>query len=106
MPGLYYAERGIAPITASAPTIDSTMALPPALGSRLRYVLAPYSLNGTFLGLVELTNQLQLCTGGASSPSSFLNFGTALQIACNVPPTELLATQVRCTTMPVEVFRC
>ena len=93
MPGLYYAERGIAPITASATDIDSTMALPPNPGSRLRFVLAPYSLNGTFLGLVELTTQLQLCTGGASSPQAFLNFATSMRITCDVPPTELLATQ-------------
>ena len=58
MPGLYYPERGLVPITPAAPAIDTTLALPPAAGSRVRYVLAPYSLNGTFLGLQELGTQL------------------------------------------------
>ena len=49
MPGLYYADRGIVPVTASAPLLDTQLALPPAAGSRLRYVLAAYSINGTHL---------------------------------------------------------
>ena len=90
MPGLFYANYGVVPITASAPELPAMLALPPSTGSRLRYVLASYSLNGTFLGLEELTHQLQLCTGGARAPSAYLDFGTSMRISCEVPIDELL----------------
>ena len=32
----------------------------------------------------ELSDQLQLCPGGASDPSAFLNVGTDLELACEV----------------------
>ena len=43
--------------------VDLIVALPSDPGSRLQYELAAYSLNGTFHGLVPLTDQLQLCNG-------------------------------------------
>ena len=50
LPGLFY-DRGDQAITRAAPSIPFTLALPTAAGSRLRFLLAAYSLNGTYLGL-------------------------------------------------------
>ena len=50
--------------------VDLIVALPSDPGSRLQYELAAYSLNGTFQGLVPLTDQLQLCNG-AKSPNDY-----------------------------------
>jgi len=50
LPGLFY-DRGDQAITRAAPSIPFTLALPMAAGSRLRFLLAAYSLNGTYLGL-------------------------------------------------------
>jgi hypothetical protein len=50
LPGLFY-DRGDEAITRAAPSIPFTLALPMAAGSRLRFLLAAYSLNGTYLGL-------------------------------------------------------
>ena len=32
----------------------------------------------------ELSDQLQLCPGGASDPSAFLNVGSDMELACEV----------------------
>ena len=50
LPGLLY-DRGDQAFTRAAPSIPLTLALPTAVGSRLRFLLAAYSLNGTYLGL-------------------------------------------------------
>ena len=50
LPGLFY-DRGDQAITRAAPSIPFTLALPMAAGSRLRFLLAAYNLNGTYLGL-------------------------------------------------------
>jgi hypothetical protein len=50
LPGLFY-DRGDEAITRAAPSIPFTLALPMEAGSRLRFLLAAYSLNGTYLGL-------------------------------------------------------
>ena len=44
-------DRGDQAFTRAAPSIPLTLALPTAVGSRLRFLLAAYSLNGTYLGL-------------------------------------------------------
>ena len=90
MPGLYYPDRGVSALSEAAAEVPALLALPPSVGSRLRYVLAAYSLNGTYLGLTELKSQLQLCTGGASNPTAYLDFGTSMKLECNVPPANLL----------------
>ena len=76
---------------------DHTISLTlPAEGFASRvcsYLLAGYTLNGTYLGLSELTTELQLCTGGAADPTAFLDFGTGQKITCNVPVGELLDVQ-------------
>ena len=41
--------------------------------------MAAYSLNGTYLGLRELGDELQLCTGKAEDPTAFLQFGVGLE---------------------------
>jgi hypothetical protein len=46
------------------------------------YVLAAYSLNGTYLGLRELSDELQLCSGKAEDPTAFLKFGVGLKVEC------------------------
>ena len=91
MPGLIYPDRGLAATSESAPALTATLALPPEAGSRLRYVLAAYTLNGTFVGLHELADELQLCSGGASNPSAYLDVGTGLRVQCDVPPAQLLS---------------
>jgi hypothetical protein len=59
----------------------------------LKFKIATYALNGTFLGLEDLTSQLQLCAGskttGLSEDSddleqSFLKFGTSFENKCTV----------------------
>ena len=60
-------------------------------GSRMRYLLASYSLNGTYLGLTDLASQLQLCESGAEDPSAWLNVGNDFRVSCNVPLASLLA---------------
>jgi hypothetical protein len=46
MPGLYYPGYGVTALSATAPQLTNPVALPPQANSRLRYVLARYSLNG------------------------------------------------------------
>ena len=91
LPGLFYESTGVGAVSEAAPQIPSVLALPPRPGSRLRYLLAAYSTNGTYLGLQELTTQLQLCRGGAADPAAFLDVGTDMRVACDVPPVDLLA---------------
>ena len=53
----------------------------------MQFVIASYSLNGTFLGLNNLTDQLQLCGGKSSDvdiTTSFLNYGTSFENKCTV----------------------
>ena len=45
-------------------------------------MLAAYSLNGTYLGLRELSDELQLCSGKAEDPTAFLKFGVGLKVEC------------------------
>lgn len=92
LPGLFYPDRGVSALSEASPELPANIALPPAIGSRLRYVLASYSLNGTYLGLSELSDQLQLCAGGAHNPTAFLDFGTSMRLTCNVPPATLFKT--------------
>ena len=105
LPGLYYPDRGVVPLTQAAPPVEAVLALPPAAGSRMRYVLAGYSLNGTYQGLVELSDQLQLCAGGGASATSYLDFGTDFALTCAVPLRSLLEMPrprgMACTPMHV-----
>ena len=50
----------------------------------------------------ELSDQLQLCPGGASDPSAFLNVGSDMELACEVQARlELaLSTSLEPTTVP------
>ena len=52
-----------------------------------RYVLAAYSLNGTYLGLRELSDELQLCSGKAEDPTAYLKFGVGLKVECSLMRT-------------------
>jgi len=53
--------------------------------------MAAYSLNGTYLGLRELGDELQLCTGKAEDPTAFLQFGVGLEVECSLKLGTLLA---------------
>ena len=57
------------------------------LTSYCRYVLAAYSLNGTYLGLRELSDELQLCSGKAEDPTAYLKFGVGLKVECSLMRT-------------------
>ena len=52
--------------------------------SNMRYLLAKYAFNGTFLGLEELTDQLQLCSGDPAKTDDFLRFGTTYVNECEL----------------------
>mgnify|MGYP002836035031 CR=1 FL=1 len=58
-------------------------------------MLAAYSLNGTYLGLRELSDELQLCSGKAEDPTAFLKFGVGLTVECS-----LIRTQPNFPTLP------
>ena len=61
-----------APLAPRLPQV----ALPKDAGSTLVYLLAQYSLNGTYLGVTLLDDQLQLCTN-VKDASAFTNVGTS-----------------------------
>ena len=58
--------------------------------SQLRFRLARHSLNGTFLGMVNLTSQLQLCSAHPDKVTSFLRFGTTYENKCRIDLNTLL----------------
>ena len=92
LPGLYY-EQGSAMYTQN--DVDLTVSLDgdaTSIGSVLKYMIASYSLNGTYLGLSELSDELQLCTGVARDTTAYLTFGTGMTVDCTVKLDELLAT--------------
>ena len=87
LPALYYTQ---------GPTVYTLNDVPLSVslkgeGSRLTYVMAAYSLNGTYLGLRELGDELQLCTGKAEDPTAFLQFGVGLEVECSLKLGTLLA---------------
>lgn len=87
LPWLYYD-------TAQVATLLSEVPLQVALSgtqSVLKYVVAAYAINGTFLGMQPFAEQLQLCTGVAADPSAFLRVGTALKVSCSLDVGRLLA---------------
>jgi meckelin len=68
--------------------------------SKLTFYLAVYSLNGTYLGLEPLTNQLQLCPqtsdyASQSTKPTFLSFGTYYANNCDFDAQVLLDNQTR-----------
>jgi len=86
LPWLAYDSAQVLALTAEVPlAVDLSGA-----ASVLTYVLAAYTLNGTFLGLQPLTQQLQLCTGVAKNPAAFLKVGTALKVSCSLQVGALL----------------
>ncbi|KAL1495402.1 hypothetical protein AB1Y20_016770 [Prymnesium parvum] len=88
MPGLYYAEGPAAYTIENINYLE--VALPPSAGSELQYMLAAYSLNGTYLGLSVLDAQLQLCSGISRHPSAFRSVGTSQRLACDLTLSQLL----------------
>ena len=87
LPALYYTQG---PTVYTLNDVPLTVSLK-GEGSRLTYVMAAYSLNGTYLGLRELGNELQLCTGKAEDPTAFLQFGVGLEVECSLKLGTLLA---------------
>lgn len=58
--------------------------------STLRFKLARYAVNGTFLGLDDLSSQLQLCTEHPDKAKSFARFGTYYENKCLIDLNTLL----------------
>lgn len=99
MPWLYYGgdapsalrDAGLALRVAVAPSSSSSASAGGGLPSVLSLVLNSYSLNGTWLGLTNLTNQLQLCGGSAAQLGRWQEVGVAVTTACDVSVTTDLA---------------
>jgi len=81
LPFLYYASDSSAVATDAALTrvMSFDAAKEPGTSDRLQFFLASYALNGTFLGLERLANQLAYCGTGvgrdASDTPPWLTFG-------------------------------
>eukprot|EP00297_Palpitomonas_bilix_P001829 CAMPEP_0113868268 /NCGR_PEP_ID=MMETSP0780_2-20120614/889_1 /TAXON_ID=652834 /ORGANISM="Palpitomonas bilix" /LENGTH=977 /DNA_ID=CAMNT_0000853321 /DNA_START=154 /DNA_END=3087 /DNA_ORIENTATION=- /assembly_acc=CAM_ASM_000599 len=52
--------------------------------SVMKYLLAKYTVEGTFVEFVDVTTELQLCSGDALALSRYLKFGTSMTYSCNV----------------------
>ncbi|KAK9819713.1 hypothetical protein WJX72_001576 [[Myrmecia] bisecta] len=52
--------------------------------SRLDFVVSMYALNGTWLGLRNVTTQLQLCGGETQQLASWHRFGTNYKLTCHL----------------------
>ncbi len=94
MPWLYYSADPRTTLTST----DITMAV--SFQTTLAYYLASYSLNGTFLGLIKLTNQLLLCSQTSdyatqSTKTSFLKFGSYYESVCDFDASILLHNTTR-----------
>jgi hypothetical protein len=63
--------------------------------TELSLVLNSYTINGTWLGLTNLTTELQLCGGPEAELSAFLKVGTSLQNGCQLSIADELAALAR-----------
>jgi Meckelin (Transmembrane protein 67) len=99
MPWLYYSSDPVSVVTSTA--VEMKMAFQSSgTGtsepvSVLTFYLAVYSLNGTYLGLELLSNQLQLCAQTSdyatqSTKPSFLDFGNYFENRCDFDTQVLL----------------
>lgn len=57
----------------------------------LKFMLASYAADGTFLGLDELAGQLQLCDGTDQDKVKWRKFGTNFENRCSINLNELMA---------------
>jgi len=92
LPGLYYEQGSTMYTQNDVPLTVSLDGDATDIGAVLKYMVASYSLNGTYLGLAELSDELQLCTGVARDATAYLTFGTGMTVDCVVKLDELLAT--------------
>jgi len=60
--------------------------------NKFELTVATYTLNGTFLGLFDLTTQLQLCTVEQGQERKFLFFGREYSNTCKINLESLLKT--------------
>lgn len=58
--------------------------------STIAFKLAKYDYQGRFLGLEDLTDQLQMCGGNPSNLDRWMRFGTNYENSCNLDLNELL----------------
>ncbi len=93
MPWLYYSSAEEA---TTARGISTTVRLQGgntanrSSQEHLRFVLYAYTLNGTFIGTQDLDNQLQLCPRDPAFRTTYLNFGSNFQSACNINSTSFI----------------
>lgn len=52
--------------------------------STLRFRLAQYKLDGTFLGFIDMTDQLLLCPHSSEDARTYREFGTNTEYNCNI----------------------
>eukprot|EP00743_Colponemidia_sp_Colp-15_P005392 GILK01005794.1.p1 GENE.GILK01005794.1~~GILK01005794.1.p1 ORF type:complete len:1050 (-),score=117.21 GILK01005794.1:142-2940(-) len=88
LPWLYYTDA------ASTVLTDKEIQLTATFGSgssstvnQFTFVTASYALNGTYLGLNELTSELILCPISSTDAKQFKQFGTNVDISCTLNVT-------------------
>eukprot|EP00003_Mantamonas_plastica_P003858 TRINITY_DN13032_c0_g2_i5.p1 TRINITY_DN13032_c0_g2~~TRINITY_DN13032_c0_g2_i5.p1 ORF type:complete len:838 (-),score=230.14 TRINITY_DN13032_c0_g2_i5:794-3010(-) len=85
LPWLYYGSEGPGSLTSTDVSMQVSFSLideTRGLTAQLTFVLATYSLNGTFLGMNNLTSELQFCEGKATTLKNFLRFGFSYENEC------------------------
>jgi meckelin len=102
MPLLYFPDDSILSSTALQMSVGFTSST--GVTNSLSFVLAKYTLNGTFLGTEPLALQLQLCQGQPSSQIQFLNFGTSYQLTCSLNLNALMAAYPASSTIFYDLF--
>ena len=61
--------------------------------NKLDFYLAAYDINGKYLGLYALTNQLLLCPNSAAAGDIISSFGTSVELACEIDLTVFNQTE-------------
>ncbi|XP_013392661.1 meckelin-like, partial [Lingula anatina] len=89
MPWLYYSENGKNVLDDTGITQDYYVS-PSHANSKLKLIVAKYALNGTFLGLENVTGDtLQICSGNLKMLNAALQFGTTYSLSCQVSMDDL-----------------
>jgi len=82
-PWIYHATPG-SDTTQTSFLESSPLTLDYSFGTRLQLKLLSYTLNGTFLGLDYVTNELTLCDGQDVELTKWMEVGVGKTIACNL----------------------
>mmetsp|Transcript_576 Transcript_576/g.970 ORF Transcript_576/g.970 Transcript_576/m.970 type:complete len:1032 (-) Transcript_576:28-3123(-) len=73
-----------ASVTETTYVNSEAITAPVIVPTRLRFILATFSLNGTFLGYEELSNQLVLCDSDELHTTDWLSFGVNYNHYCQL----------------------